>query len=167
MGIFLGITHTAMITTMGTDMVGMVAASGDTDIMEKLRVMAMVMVTIMAERTAKTTTMETIIMMRRNTMITTTEGTTTMETIIMMRNTMIITTEGIIMIRNTMITTTEGIIVRRNTMIITTEGIIMRRSTRITTTMRMGNMVITITMWVRLQPKKENMNKLPNDLFGY
>ena len=31
-----------MITTMGTDMVGMVAASGDTDIMEKLRVMAMV-----------------------------------------------------------------------------------------------------------------------------
>ena len=35
-------------------------------------------------------------------------------------------------------------------------------NTRITTTESMENMVITITMTVLVQPRKENMNKLPN-----
>ena len=50
---------------------------------------------------------------------------------------------------------------------LTTEDIIMRRNTTITTTMSTENMVMMVTMRVRLQPKRENMNKLPNGLFGY
>ena len=60
---------------------------------------------------------------------------------------------------NTRKTTTTVDIIMRDT---TTETTIMRRSTRITTTESMENMVITITMTVLVQPRKENMNKLPN-----
>ena len=59
--------------------------------------------------------------------------------------------------------TMEDIIMRDTT----TETTIMRRSTRITIMERMENMAITITMTVLVQPRKENMNKLPNRLDGY
>ena len=82
---------------------------------------------------------------------------------------MVITTENTIMTENTTkITTMEDIMMRRNTRVTTMEDmknmetISMRRNTRITITMSMVTMVITITMMVLLQPKKENMNKLPN-----
>merc|ERR1711874_534879 len=90
------------------------------------------------------------IIMRRNTRVTTTDT-------IMRRNTRVTTTEDIIMRRNTRGTTTEDTIMRRNM-----ETINMMRNTRITITM---SMVITIMMTVLLQPKKENMNKLPNRLW--
>ena len=89
-----------------------------------------------------------------------------MVTIMAERRTRTTTTEDIIMVRNTMITTTEDIIMMRNMTITTMEDIIMRRNTMVTTTMSTENMVIMVTMRVRLQPKRENMNKLPNSLFG-
>merc|ERR1712038_717960 len=127
----------------------MVAAEEDTDTMEKLRVMViMVMGIIITENTMmtksirKTTTMENIIMTES-----TTRNTTMRE--IMRRD---ITTEHTIMRRDT---TTEHTIMRKNT---TTVPTIMRRNTRVT----MANTFITITMTALLQPKKENMSRVPN-----
>ena len=95
------------------------------------------------------------IIITENTMMTKSiRKTTTMENIIMTESTTRNTTMREIMRRDI---TTEHTIMRRNT---TTVHTIMRRNTRVT----MANtfITITITMTALLQPKKENMSRVPN-----